>query len=89
MKSETVLVKNKLGLHARVAAQIVRAANKFDSEIHLSNENHNANARGIMGLMMLAATQGTSLNLTVEGEDEETAFFAMKEIFENSFGEDA
>jgi len=88
MKSATLVVKNKLGLHARVAAQIVRTANGFESEIHLSNDNHSANARGIMGLMMLAATQGTTLNLVVDGTDEETAFNAMKEIFESSFGDD-
>ena len=88
MKSGTVTVNNKLGLHARVAAQIVRTANGFESKILISNDYHEANAKGIMGLMMLAATQGTTLQLSAEGVDEDAAFVAMNEIFNNRFGED-
>ena len=87
MISEQILVTNKLGLHARAAAQVVRLASGFKSDIELSNANHCANAKGIMGLMMLAATQGSTLVLKVDGEDEESALLAIREMFNERFGE--
>ena len=88
MKSGRIEVLNKLGLHARTAAQVVRIASGFESEISLHNENQIANAKGIMGLMMLSATQGTSLLLEAEGADENSAFEAIQQIFETRFGEE-
>ena len=88
VKSGRIEVLNKLGLHARAAAQVVRIASGFESEISLHNVNQTANAKGIMGLMMLSATQGTSLLLEVEGADENSAYEAIQQIFETRFGEE-
>ncbi len=87
MRSGEIVVKNKLGLHARAAAQVVRTASGFESQITLSNAAQSADAKGIMGLMMLAATQGTRLTLQVEGPDEDLAFHAIWEKFDLRFGE--
>ncbi len=88
MKSSTVQVRNKLGLHARAAAQLVRVASGFESEITLIDGTKSANAKGIMGLMMLAATQGTKLELRIDGTDEVTACEAILQLFDSRFGED-
>ncbi len=88
MRSSTVQVRNKLGLHARAAAQLVRVASGFESEITLIDGTNSANAKGIMGLMMLAATQGTELELRVEGADEVIAHEAIQQLFDSRFGED-
>ncbi len=88
MIERTVEVTNRLGLHARAAAQVVRTASGFESTIELSNGEHTANAKGIMGLMMLAATCGSSLVIKAEGEDERHAVQAIEKMFADRFGED-
>ena len=88
MKSGIVYVRNKLGLHARAAAQLVRIASGFESEIKLVKDEETANAKGIMGLMMLAATRGTQLELQAEGPDEDSAFDAIHKLFDSRFGEE-
>ena len=88
MKSGIVYVRNKLGLHARAAAQLVRIASGFESEIKLVKDEETANAKGIMGLMMLAATHGTQLELQAEGPDEDNAFEAIQQLFDSRFGEE-
>ena len=87
MKTAEIEVLNRLGLHARASAQIVRSASGFESKITLSNERESVNAKGIMGLMMLAATQGSKLTLEVDGTDEEQAFESIKNLFLDRFGE--
>ncbi len=87
MRSGEIVVRNKLGLHARVAAQIVRTASGFESKITISRGSQTADAKGIMGLMILAATQGTRLTLQAEGVDEDLAYHAIWEKFELRFGE--
>lgn len=88
MRSSIIHVRNKLGLHARAAAQLVRVASGFESEITLIDGAKSANAKGIMGLMMLAATQGTELELRIEGSDEVSAHKAVKQLFDSRFGEE-
>ncbi len=88
MRSSIIQVRNKLGLHARAAAQLVRVASGFESEITLIDGTKSANAKGIMGLMMLAATQGTELELRIEGPDEVNAYEAIQQLFDSRFGED-
>ena len=88
MKSGNILVQNKLGLHARAAAQLVRVASGFESKITLRNSSESADAKGIMGLMMLAATKGTELELIAEGSDEDTAYKDIKRLFDERFGEE-
>ena len=82
------MVQNKLGLHARAAAQLVRVASGFESKITLRNGSENADAKGIMGLMMLAATKGTELELIAEGSDEDNAYKDIKRLFDERFGEE-
>ena len=81
-------MRNKLGLHARAAAHLVRVASGFESEIKLVKDEETANAKGIMGLMMLAATQGTQLELQAEGPDEDSAFESIQQLFDSRFGEE-
>lgn len=88
MRTGKLYVRNKLGLHARAAARLVRVASGFECDIFLRNDQDTANAKGIMGLMMLAATQGTQLEFQAEGADEEVAFEAIQQLFEARFGED-
>ena len=88
MKIEKQLVViNKLGLHARAAALLVKRCAGFDSQIKLSNGSREVDAKSIMGVMMLAASQGTSLELVVEGEDAEAAAEMVSDLFENYFEE--
>jgi phosphocarrier protein HPr len=79
---------NKLGLHARAAAKFVTTASKFSSSIQLAKNGQQVNGKSIMGVMMLAAGQGTSLTLIAEGEDEEEAAEALNTLVNERFGED-
>lgn len=84
--SELVII-NKLGLHARAAAKLSALARQFKSEVQLDHQGHRVNAKSIMGLMMLAAGQGTPLMLYIEGQDEIEADTAIKTLFAQRFGE--
>lgn len=79
---------NKLGLHARAATRLVGEAGKYESEIRLSKDGQQADAKSIMGIMMLAASCGAELELLVEGADEEDAAVSIQALIENRFGED-
>ncbi len=88
LKSEVKIV-NRLGLHARAAAQVVRLAEKFESVITLarSDNENTANAKSILSILTLAAARGTVLIVKVEGNDEEKALAAIEEVFADGFGE--
>ncbi|MBS1269567.1 MAG: HPr-like protein Crh [Gammaproteobacteria bacterium] len=88
MLQQTVTIKNKLGLHARAAAKLVNTANRFESSVVLNNKGKGADAKSIMGIMMLAASQGTELKLFVEGNDESEAFASVISLIDNRFGEE-
>ena len=88
MLQQTVTINNKLGLHARAAAKLVSTAGRFESSVVLENNDHSADAKSIMGIMMLAATQGTELKLMVEGNDESEALEAVVSLIDNLFGEE-
>ncbi len=83
----TLEVKNKMGLHARPAAMIVRVANKFKSEISFEKDDEVVDGKSIMGLMMLAAGQGSRLKVMANGDDAEDACRALEELFERKFEE--
>ena len=88
--NEKLPVINKLGLHLRAAAELVKLANKFKSQIlihHGSGGARNVNAKSLMGLMTLAAAKGTELEFAAEGEDAKEALSAIKELLANKFGE--
>ncbi len=82
-------VFNQLGLHARAAAQLVRLAGNFQSNIELKRTDNAAvaDAKSILSVLTLAATKGTELDLQVEGTDEKLASQAIEEIFLDGFGE--
>lgn len=84
-----VKVINPLGLHARAAAVLVRLAGKFESKMILARTDNNiiADAKSILSVLTLAASKGTELELSVEGEDESSAFDAICNIFATGFGE--
>ena len=90
MLERRVLVTNRLGLHARAAALLVRTASNFKSSIRLSRTDGSAtaDAKSILSVLLLAAARGTELLLTVEGADEEAALSAVCELFECKFGEE-
>ncbi len=89
MIRQSVLVSNRLGLHARAAAKLVRLASRFSSEIHLSREdaNQQIDSKSILGVLMLAAKEGTRLVISIEGQDEAEAGEAIRRFFEEKFGE--
>jgi phosphocarrier protein HPr len=91
MIRQSVLVSNTLGLHARAAARLVRLASGFTSEIHLSREdaNQQIDSKSILGVLMLAASQGTRLIISIEGNDEAEALEAIRHLFETKFGEES
>lgn len=84
---EKVMVENKLGLHLRAAAELVKVANKFKSHITVSQNIQHANAKSLMGLLTLAAAKGTELEFAAEGEDAKEAVAALKELLGRKFGE--
>jgi phosphocarrier protein HPr len=79
---------NKLGVHARAAAKLVQTASKFESHIEISRDGLTANAKSIMGVMMLAASQHSWVEVLITGEDEETALEAIENLISNRFGEE-
>jgi len=87
MKKKDMLIENKLGLHARAAAQIVKAATGFNSKILLNKDGIEVDGKSIMGLMMMAAARGTTVLVSAEGDDEEKALEAMEKLFKEKFGE--
>lgn len=79
---------NKLGLHARATMQLVNTAARYQSEILIKYKNREVNAKSIMNLMVLAASQGSEIELIVKGEDEEDAAKAVIQLINNRFGEE-
>lgn len=90
MIRQSVLVANKLGLHARAAAKLVRLASRFSSDVYISREgaNQQIDSKSILGILMLAAKKGTRLIFSIEGKDEAEAGDAIRRLFENKFGEE-
>jgi phosphocarrier protein HPr len=83
----TFVIVNALGLHARAAAQLVQVANRYHSEIHVEKDGSTVNGKSIMGVLTLAAAKGSSIKVSCEGEDAETALAALAKVIENGFGE--
>ncbi|OUD14229.1 HPr family phosphocarrier protein [Thioflexithrix psekupsensis] len=88
MQRQTLTIVNKLGLHARAAAKLVRLASSFDSDITVRREQREVNGKSIMGVMLLAASKGTQIELVVSGHDEEIALAELADLIENRFGEE-
>ncbi len=88
LKTEKAEVVNRLGIHARPAAQIVKAASLFDSSLTLTVDEDSVNAKSIMGVMTLAACKGSIIEVTADGDDENEALQSIIEIIRNGFGEE-
>lgn len=78
---------NKLGLHARAAAKLVQCATRFESQIDIERRGQSVNCKSIMGVMMLAASQGTKVTVEARGGDEEEAILAIETLIKERFGE--
>ena len=87
MPEREAKIVNKLGIHARPAAEIVKTAGKFKSSITIVREDLEVNAKSIMGVMMLAAECGSTVVLRANGEDAEVALDALATVIANKFGE--
>jgi len=87
MKTNELMICNRLGLHARAAAKVVHTASSFAADVFIGNNDEEVNAKSILGLLTLAATKGTTLSIRADGEDEEQAVAALVRLFRERFGE--
>ena len=87
MTEKEFTIINKLGLHARAAAKLVSLASTFNSEVELIRDERKVNGKSIMGVMMLAASQGTNITVRIDGEDEDEAIEKIESLIEDKFGE--
>ncbi len=88
MKKKQFSIVNRLGLHARAAAQLVQTANRFHADVTVEKDGVEVNGKSIMGILMLAAPKGSQIEVSVTGPDVEEAFAAIAQLIENGFGED-
>jgi phosphocarrier protein HPr len=88
MQNKSVTIINKLGLHARAAARFVQLASGFECEINVACSGKKVSGKSIMGIMMLAAAKGTSIEITTAGADEVEAMTKLEELILNRFGEE-
>jgi phosphocarrier protein HPr len=89
MIKKNVPVVNKLGLHARASAKLTQTASGFKCGVWLTRNGRRVNAKSIMGVMMLAAGIGSTLEIETDGEDEQAAMDALEKLFADKFGEGA
>lgn len=87
MIKTTVTISNKLGLHARASAKLTKLAGSFASEVWMSRGDRRVNAKSIMGVMMLAAGVGSSVEVETTGPDEQVAMNALLALINDRFGE--
>jgi phosphocarrier protein len=88
MVSRIVTVRNQLGMHARAAARFVHTASAFDAQIRVGRGNRVMDGKSIMGVLLLAASRGTEITISADGEDEAAALEALCQLVEAGFGED-
>jgi phosphocarrier protein len=85
--TKELLVQNKMGIHARPAAMIVRVTNRFKSEVHVEKDDEQVNGKSIMGLMMLAAAKGSKVKFVATGADAEQMLTELEALFAKKFDE--
>jgi len=88
MQQEEFIIQNRVGLHARPAAILVQTANKFKSNISVEKDGKKVSAKSILGVLSLGVEKGTTVSVTIEGEDEEKAMEAVGELVVNRFGDE-
>lgn len=84
---QTVLIENKLGLHARAATKLAKLSKNYQAKITLTLDQKSATADSIMGLMLLTGSQGKEVNIVAEGDEADQAMLAICELFSNKFDE--
>ena len=87
MVEKKIVIKNKLGLHARAAVKFVNLANRFSSTVKIIKDETEIDGKSILGILTLAATQGTSLRLLISGKDDGEAMKALVALINEKFGE--
>ncbi len=87
MRTQTVEIRNRLGLHARAAARFVHAASRFRAQVRVTRDGRTMDGKSILGIRLLAASQGTKIEIAVDGEDETAAMEALVSLVEGGFGE--
>ena len=87
MITTTITISNKLGLHARASAKLTKLAGSFKSEVFMKRNDRRVNAKSIMGVMMLAAGLGSTVEIEVDGPDEDAALAALTALINDKFGE--
>ena len=87
MIQRSIQISNKLGLHARASAKLTQTASQFRSSVWIARAGRRVNAKSIMGVMMLAAGLGSTVEVETEGPDEEAALAAVEALFAGKFGE--
>jgi len=87
MLKQDALIINKLGLHARASAKLTQLASQFPCEVWLTRNARRINAKSIMGVMMLAAAKGSTINIETNGEQEQEAMTAIEALINDYFGE--
>ena len=87
MLDRTVTIRNRLGLHARAAVKFVNLANRFGASVKIVKDGDEIDGKSILGILTLAATQGTAIRLLVAGKDEDAAMAALVELIANRFDE--
>ncbi len=87
MIKTTIIISNKLGLHARASAKFTKLASSFQSDVFLSRNDRRVNAKSIMGVMMLAAGLGIEIGIETQGPDEQIAMDALTALINDKFGE--
>jgi phosphocarrier protein HPr len=88
MEIQTFTIRNRLGIHARAAALLVKTANRFVSEVTLEKDGLEVNGKSIMGILMLAASKGSKITLKVNGKDAAQAIQVLGKLIEDRFGEE-
>jgi phosphocarrier protein len=88
MEIQTFTIRNRLGIHARAAALLVKTANRFVSEVTLEKDGLEVNGKSIMGILMLAASKGSKITLKVNGKDAVQAIQVLGKLIEDRFGEE-
>ncbi|HVC18518.1 MAG TPA: HPr family phosphocarrier protein [Vicinamibacterales bacterium] len=87
MTSRAVMVSNRLGMHARAAAKFVHLATRYQSQIHVARDGRVMDGKSIMGVLLLAASRGTTLTIAADGTDERAAVDALCALVESGLGE--
>jgi phosphocarrier protein len=87
MIEKTIMIKNKLGLHARAAVKFVNTANRYGASVRIVKDETEIDGKSILGILTLAATQGSSIQLRISGKDEKQALNALTALIGSRFGE--